>query len=98
MPSSFSALAQVNAVSVGGGPQTPAISSVSLSLQPAALAACPAPMASSAWPPPQDALLNATRMRVGAATQAAWNCSASVEPASATVSALGEIAEVTRSK
>jgi hypothetical protein len=30
--------------------------------------------------------------------QAAWNCSASVEPASATVSALGEIAEVTRSK
>ena len=30
--------------------------------------------------------------------QAAWNCSASVEPAKATVSALGEIAEVTRSK
>jgi hypothetical protein len=32
------------------------------------------------------------------AAQAAWNCSASVEPARATVSALGEIAEVTRSK
>jgi hypothetical protein len=29
---------------------------------------------------------------------AAWNCSASVEPDSATVSAFGEIAEVTRSK
>jgi signal peptidase I len=28
----------------------------------------------------------------------AWNCSASVEPLRATVSALGEIAEVTRSK
>ena len=32
------------------------------------------------------------------AAQAAWNCSASVEPARATVSALGEMAEVTRSK
>src|SRR5262245_45617292 len=29
---------------------------------------------------------------------AAWNCSASVEPDRATVSAFGEIAEVTRSK
>jgi len=33
-----------------------------------------------------------------ARAQAAWNCSASVEPARATVSALGEIADVTRSK
>ena len=29
---------------------------------------------------------------------AGWNCSVSVEPASAVVSALGEIADVTRSK
>ena len=35
---------------------------------------------------------------LGSVGQAAWNCSASVEPDRATVSALGEIAEVTRSK
>ena len=34
----------------------------------------------------------------GGSGQAAWNCSASVDPASATVSAFGEMAEVTRSK
>ena len=33
-----------------------------------------------------------------AVSYAAWNCSASVEPDRATVSAFGEIAEVTRSK
>jgi hypothetical protein len=34
----------------------------------------------------------------GCGVYAAWNCSASVEPDRATVSAFGEIAEVTRSK
>jgi hypothetical protein len=38
------------------------------------------------------------RRRTLSEAQAAWNCSASVEPARATVSALGEMAEVTRSK
>jgi hypothetical protein len=54
-----------------------------------------------ARPLPSDRLSPARRQCdhfAAALCYAAWNCSASVEPDRATVSAFGEIAEVTRSK
>jgi hypothetical protein len=53
----------------------------------------PARTQASIWPD-----LRLSRSGGVAVLYAAWNCSASVEPDRATVSAFGEIAEVTRSK
>jgi hypothetical protein len=53
----------------------------------------PARTRHSIWPD-----LRLSRSGGVAVLYAAWNCSASVEPDRATVSAFGEIAEVTRSK
>ena len=98
---SFLALAQVNMASVGAAPQTPRHRARAPACATAVTDLLSTTTGASPRPLPSDRLSPARR-QIGqfaaALRYAAWNCSASVEPDRATVSAFGEIAEVTRSK